>query len=97
VKILNEIKNYVNKVHNYSSTVATAIGEQSLVTKEITQNMQFAANSVNEINSGINDINSANSETQKSTSNLLNESKNLANKTEQLQTTVRSFLQRLVA
>ncbi len=56
VSALNAIKQSVGAVQNSVTGVASAIEEQSAVTREISSNMQTASTAVGEINSGLQSI-----------------------------------------
>lgn len=56
VGAIQVITETISKINEISSMISAAVGEQSAVTSNMSQNMQTAADGVNEISNGINQI-----------------------------------------
>ncbi len=94
---LETVKLSVDKVNEYSSTIAAAVEEQSAATNEIVSNMQTAAMGVDQINRHVGDIRESANTTAESTHEVLDASKELSEQSEKLDSEVRSFIQNIQA
>lgn len=90
---LVEVKESVDKVNEFSSMIAAAVEEQSAATNEIVNNMQNAANGVDNINRSVTDIQQSATTTSASTQQVLDAAKMLSRQSELLDREVRTFLQ----
>jgi methyl-accepting chemotaxis protein len=94
---LGVVKVAVDKVNEYSSTIAAAVEEQSAATNEIVSNMQTAAHGVDQINANVNSIRTSADETSESTRQVLDAAKLLSQQSEMLNLEVDTFLKGIQA
>ncbi|MCC2646806.1 MAG: putative methyl-accepting chemotaxis receptor/sensory transducer [Rickettsiaceae bacterium] len=92
---LKDIKNAIDNVNQYSSSIASAVEEQSSVTAEIAGNMNNASKITVGIKDNIKEININASQAQNNTGQLVNSSKSLYTKLSTLQTSIDKFLTQL--
>lgn len=89
---LVSVKSAVDKVNEFSATIAAAVEEQSAATNEIVNNMQTAAFGVDQINRNVGEIKESADNTSESTRQVLDAAKLLSQQSEMLDMEVRSFL-----
>ena len=92
VTALNGISETIGKINEISSSVASAVEEQSAATQEIGRNVDQAAKGTQEVTENITSVSRATSETGTSATQVLSASEELAKQADSLKSTVESFL-----
>jgi methyl-accepting chemotaxis protein len=80
------------EVNDISTTMASAMEEQAAATKEITRNVQEAADSARHVSENINGVSTAVEGTGRAASDLLGEADKLASQADTLQAETRDFV-----
>ena len=84
VEVLNEIREDIKKIDEYTGGIASAVEEQSATTNDIASNMQTAAQGVSGINSDISGITSSTQSAELSSKEVFEASQELSQKAETL-------------
>ena len=93
VGALNTIRDSINSVSQFSGGIASAVEEQTAVTREISNNMAGASKSVTEINKDIRAVTQASDDARMSTDEVLESANAMAKQAEVLNEEIRAFLQ----
>ena len=92
VSALHGIGETISKINEISTSVASAVEEQSAATQEIGRNVDQAARGTQEVTENINAVSQATSETGSAATQVLSASEELAKQAEYLKGTVENFL-----
>jgi len=92
VTALQGISETIGKINEISTTVSSAVEEQSAATQEIGRNVDQAARGTQEVTQNISSVSEATSETGSAATQVLSASEELAKQAESLKSTVESFL-----
>ncbi|MBT3779843.1 MAG: HAMP domain-containing protein [Rhodospirillaceae bacterium] len=92
VTALQGISETIGKINEISTTVSSAVEEQSAATQEIGRNVDQAARGTQEVTANISSVSEATSETGTAATQVLSASEELAKQAESLKGTVETFL-----
>ncbi|MFP6698356.1 MAG: methyl-accepting chemotaxis protein [Alphaproteobacteria bacterium] len=92
VSALHGIGETISKINEISTSVASAVEEQSAATQEIGRNVDQAARGTQEVTENINAVSQATSETGSTATQVLSASEELAKQAEHLKGTMENFL-----
>ena len=92
VTALSGISETIGKINEISSSVASAVEEQSAATQEIGRNVEQAAQGTQEVTENISAVSQATGETGSAASQVLSASEELAKQADALKSTVETFL-----
>ena len=85
----------MDDINRFTTTIASAVVEQSASTEEISRNIQQAANGANDLAGNMTTVSGAIDETNRSASAVLEATNTLSSQAGTLQGAVDSFLQRV--
>lgn len=92
VGVMQNLREGIGDINQYTSGIAAAVEEQSAVTREIASNMQRAASSVNHIDYEISDVSKASHKADSSSQQVLSAANTLSEQTNKLSDAMRLFL-----
>ncbi len=92
ISVMQKMREAISSINEYSSSIATAVEEQSAVTNEISMNMMSASDGVQLISNHIEDVKEAAKLADSSASEVLNASQLLSEQATLLESESRSFI-----
>lgn len=92
VMAIKEISTTIGRISEISSTIAAAVEEQGAATREISRNVQQAAQGTTEVASNIADVQRGSSETGSASSQVLSSAQSLSVESSRLKMEVQAFL-----
>lgn len=93
VGVINTIKDTIRTINDISSSVAAAVEEQDVTTKEIAANMQTAAGSVHEVSENIKEVQTSSTEADDAAKQVVTAAQSLGVQAEALHKEIVSFLE----
>lgn len=92
VGAIKEIGNTIGRMSEIASTIASAVEEQGAATREISRNVQQAAQGTTQVSSNITDVQRGAGETGSASSQVLSAAQSLSTDSTRLKVEVRNFL-----
>ncbi|MBI4031596.1 MAG: methyl-accepting chemotaxis protein [Proteobacteria bacterium] len=97
IGVLNTIKASISSVGEYANGIATAVEEQTAVTREIAANMNQASSGVMEITSNLSEVAKMSQEADNSANEVLGAAQTLAKQADMLRNEINGFLKDIQA
>ena len=97
LEVISVIRDSIGSVNEYVGGIASAVEEQSAVTRDITANMSTAATGVTQVNQNLTEVTTATSEVSESANQVCDASASLSQQSKQLGQDIRTFLADLQA
>jgi methyl-accepting chemotaxis protein len=97
VDAITAIAGTIGNISSITSSVATAVTEQSAATNEISRSVQLASNGTQDVNVNIADVTAAARQTEASANEVLREAEGLGAQSEELKREVEAFINRIRA